>query len=180
MKPQLIFAAMFVAPLFAQQQPAQGPAAPPTVIKTETREVLVDVVVTDKKSNYLPDLEMKDFKVWEDNKEQQIKSFSFGANTAASEDKKRYLVLFFDNSTMSQAEQLQSRQQAAKFIASNAGPDKLMAIVNFTGSLQVTQNFTDDIQRLQAAVQGIKMSAVAPNGGVGLGRAAADYGARSL
>jgi len=65
-KLQLILAAMFVAPLIAQQtqQASQGQTAPPTVIKTETREVLVDVVVTDKKSNYLPDLEMKDFKVW--------------------------------------------------------------------------------------------------------------------
>jgi VWFA-related protein len=182
-KLQLIFAAAMLSPLFAQQAP-QGPAAPPTVIRTETREVLVDVVVTDKKSNYLPDLEMKDFKVWEDNKEQQVKSFSFGASDSTPEGKQRYLVLFFDASTMNPAEQIQAREAAAKFIASNAGPDRLMAVVNFTGSLQVAQNFTDDISRLQAAVSGIKTSAVAPNGGGGgfggLSRAERDYGARTM
>jgi hypothetical protein len=40
------------------------------VIRTETKLVLVDTVVTDKKGNYIHDLEAKDFKVWEDNKEQ--------------------------------------------------------------------------------------------------------------
>ena len=39
--------------------------------------MLVDTVVTDKKGNYVRDLTVKDFKVWEDNKEQPIKNFSF-------------------------------------------------------------------------------------------------------
>jgi VWFA-related protein len=156
----------------------------PPVIRTETREVLVDVVVTDKKGQYIGDLEMKDFKVWEDNKEQQVKSFTFGADAAGPDgSKKRYLVLFFDASTMNPAEQSQARQAAAKFIASNAGPDRLMAVVNFTGSIQLAQNFTDDISRLQAAVSGIKSSAVSPipqGGGPSLGRAERDFGARTM
>ena len=59
-----------------QDKPEQSGA----VIRTETRVVLVDAVVTDKKGTYVRDLGMKDFKVWEDNKEQQIKSFSFEAD----------------------------------------------------------------------------------------------------
>src|SRR5580765_7075697 len=101
-----IFAALFLTPLFAQQAP--------TVIKTETREVLVDVVVTDKKNNYIADLEMKDFKVWEDNKEQHLNSFSFGADPSAPDaNKQRYLVLFFDASSMKANEQIEARQNAA-------------------------------------------------------------------
>jgi VWFA-related protein len=174
------------AALGAQEMP-QGPGGAPPVIRTETREVLVDVVVTDKKGQYLGDLEMKNFKVWEDNKEQQVKSFSFGADASQPDGgKKRYLVLFFDASTMGPAEQMQSRAAAAKFIASNAGPDRLIAVVNFTGAIQVAQNFTDDISRLQAAVSGIKTSLVSPNmqtaslGVPQLGRAERDFGARSL
>lgn len=45
-------------------------------LKAEARLVLVDTVVTDKKGNYIHDLAQKDFRVWEDNKEQTIKSFS--------------------------------------------------------------------------------------------------------
>src|SRR5271154_5211008 len=72
-------------------------AAPtdPSVIRTETRLVLVDAVVTDKKGAYVHDLTAKDFKVWEDNKEQSIKNFSFEADPASpSNSQPRYLVLF--------------------------------------------------------------------------------------
>jgi hypothetical protein len=46
------------SPATAQQQ-AQTPPGP--AIKAETREVRVDVVVTDKKGNYVQDLTTKDF-----------------------------------------------------------------------------------------------------------------------
>jgi len=87
----LCFAA---SPLRAQQAPApqQAPsaaaptsAAPPApatpeqqpvaVIRKESKLVLVDAVVTDKKGNYVHDLAQRDFKVYEDNKEQQVASF---------------------------------------------------------------------------------------------------------
>ena len=87
----------------AAQQPANPPAAgaPGTIFRSETRLVPVDVVVQDKKGNYIHDLEQKDFKVWEDNKEQQIKNFSFEADpNSPLAQQKKYLVLFFDLSTM--------------------------------------------------------------------------------
>src|ERR1039457_6926975 len=49
---------------------AQPPAQSGTVIRSETRVVLVDAVVTDKKGNYIHGLTAKDFKVLEDRKEQ--------------------------------------------------------------------------------------------------------------
>src|SRR5580693_3596707 len=144
---------------------AQAPAADSgAIIRTETKLVLVDTVVTDKKGNYIHDLEAKDFKVWEDNKEQTIKSFSFEAGTASpTNPQKHYLVLFFDNSSMDFGAQGRARQAAAKFIDANGGPNRLMAIVNFGGALQIAQNFTDDTQRLKNVVNGVKFSAVSPN-----------------
>jgi hypothetical protein len=58
------------------QQAAQASTDAVGTIKSETRLVLVDTVVTDKKGNYVRDLTAKDFKVWEDNKEQAVTSFS--------------------------------------------------------------------------------------------------------
>jgi VWFA-related protein len=181
----LLSGVLLLAAGAAPAQEAQ-PAAPPTVIKTETKLVLVDVVVTGKKGAYVEDLDMKDFKVWEDNKEQQLKTFSFGADPKGPAGQQRYIVLFFDNSTMGMAEQMQARQAAAKFIESNAGPDRLMAVVNFTGALQIAQNFTPDIDRLKQVVGGIKTSAVAPGperaslGVPRLGGGAGAYGARTM
>jgi VWFA-related protein len=143
---------------------AQAPADSGAVIRTETKLVLVDTVVTDKKGTYIHDLEAKNFKVWEDNKEQQIKSFSFEAGTSSpSNPQKHYLVLFFDNSTMDFGGQARARDAAAKFIDTNGGPNRLMSIVNFGGALQIAQNFTDDTKRLKNVVNGVKMSAVDPN-----------------
>lgn len=170
---------------------AQQPADSGAVIRTETKLVLVDAVVTDKKGAYITDLTKKEFKVFEDNKEQEVKTFAFEADPNAPDSKRpRYLILFFDNSTMSAAGpgeaasyQLQARNAAMKFIDSNIGPNRLMAVANFGGSLDITQNFTDNGDRVKAAVQGVRTSAVGPTaasaGGPGapqINRAAALYG----
>src|SRR5581483_3562126 len=93
-----------------------------------------------------------------------IKSFSFEAgNAAPSNPQKHYLVLFFDNSTMDFGLQALARQAATKFIDSNGGPNRMIAIANFGGSLQIAQNFTEDTARLKNIVNGIKFSNVDPN-----------------
>lgn len=160
-----------LARLAGQTQQPQPPAPASAadagqqpVIKAESRLVLVDTVVTDKKGNYVHDLTQNDFKVYEDNKEQTITSFSFGSDPSIpGPQQRKYLILFFDNSTMAAPEQIQARDAAKKFIDSNAGPDRLMAIVDFGGSLQVVQNFTANADLLKAAVSGVKNSAVDPN-----------------
>jgi VWFA-related protein len=200
------------APLWAQEQPAPPPPPPAApadqqstaVIKRETKLVLVDAVVTDKKGNYIHDLTRNDFKVFEDNKEQAVSTFSSGAEaTTQPNGQRHYLILFFDNSTMAAPDQIQARGAAQKFIDANAGPDRLMAVVDFGGALRIVQNFTANAQVLRAAVSGVKNSAVDPNaplpdvpvtvasnsmlttgmstiGMSSLGNAEADFGARSM
>ena len=114
---------LFLAACAAQQTapaaqqtapPAAAPADPNNILRVETNVVLVDAVVTDKKGNYMRDLKQKDFKVYEDNKEQTIKSFSFEADPASPlNSQPRYLVLFFDNSTMNFGDQAIARKAAA-------------------------------------------------------------------
>jgi VWFA-related protein len=181
------FVAMFV-PMFVPtigSGRAQEAAPDSSIIRSETKLVLVDAVVTDKKGNYVHDLSAKDFKVFEDNKEQQIKSFSFEADPKApSNAKPRYIVLFFDNSTMDLGDQSRARQAAVSFVQANAGPNRLMAVVNFGGAVQVAQNFTDDVERLKAVASGLKISSVNPNestpGFAQLNRVAFDYGVRDV
>jgi VWFA-related protein len=148
----------------AQPVPAQSPLpiAPP--VKSESRVVRVDVVVTDKKGNYIHDLAATDFRVYEDNKQQEIDNFAFGggSNASAASDR-HYMVLLFDDSTMEFADQPRARDAAGKFIDANAGPNRVMSIMEFGGTLRVIQNFTADADRLKQAVAGVKFSAVSPN-----------------
>jgi len=190
-----------VTALHAQQAQTQPQTANPSaaadsttpVFKAETRLVLVDTVVTDGKHNYVTDLTARDFKIWEDNKEQVIKSFSTESGSSDSSGHRHYLVLFFDNSTLAGADQIRAREAAAKFVEANAGPDRYMAVVNFGGTMTVAANFTADAERLKQVVLNVKFSSVSPNepapqqpvqiaslGAPQLGHAQASFGARSL
>lgn len=179
-------------PPASEQSPTSTPLP---VIKTESRIVLVDAVVTDKKGNYVHGLMQQDFKVFEDNKEQSISSFSVGADQAAqaSNGQKHYLILFFDNSSMAAPDQIQARAAASKFVEENASSDRMMAVAEFGGSLQIRQNFTANAQLLKAAVSGLKTPYLETNGQTadtfasnnptslgGLSTAEADLGARSM
>jgi hypothetical protein len=108
-------------------------------------------------------------------------------------------VLFFDNSTMERDDQMRARQAAAQFIDANAAPNRLIAVVDFGGTVHIAQNFTADAARLKQVVAGLKTSAVSPNaaplevaslnqppisassfGMPYLGNAEADFGARNV
>src|SRR6516162_98238 len=191
-------------PLCAPTPPETGqqaaPASAPTpdqgsagVIKVQSNIVLVDAVVTDKKGNYVRDLEAKDFHVYEDGKEQAVTSFAHGSEGAAPQgpNQKRYMVLFFDNSTMQLEDQARARQAAGQFIDKTASEDRLMAVADFSGSLHLAQNFTSSTDRLKQVVANVKFSNVEPNaaeqttevaslGSAGMVAAAADFGARTM
>lgn len=197
--------AILPAQVRAQQQnqatSANQPSAPGSVpqtiappLKSQSNVVRVDVIVTDKKGHYIQDLSSKDFKLYEDNKEQKISNFSFGgAEGATPRTDKHYMVLFFDDSTMDMADQPRARIAAMKFVETNAGPDRVIAVVEFGGTLRIVQNFTSDSDLLKKAVSGVKFSAVAPNapapdfgptvsgpGGPTLANPEAEFGAYTL
>ncbi|MBZ5544963.1 MAG: VWA domain-containing protein [Acidobacteriia bacterium] len=146
---------------------AQGaqPATTSEIIRTETNLVLVDVVAMDKKGSYVRDLDAKEFRVFEDDKEQPLTSFMRTSDLQAAQAaaQPRYLVLFFDNSTMNPSEQLSARHAAAQFVEKSASPDRLMAVVDFASTFRVTQNFTANPDALKRAVGNIKYASLQPN-----------------
>ncbi|HEV2491758.1 MAG TPA: VWA domain-containing protein [Terriglobia bacterium] len=180
------------------QQPAQSAgqqpvATAPGVIQAHANLVLVDLVATDHKGNYIEDLTQQDFKVYEDGKEQTVASFSRGENAGAPQgpEQQHYLVLFFDDSTMDVADQARARQAAAQFIDKTASEKRLMAVADFGGTLRIAQNFTANTDRLKKVVAGVKFSAVNPNdnpeaaqvaalGGIPDLGLAGDFGARNM
>ena len=124
------------------------------VIKSETKVVIVDVVATDKKGAYVHDLTAKDFKVWEDNKEQTIESFALeAAAKSAAAPQTDYIVLLFDYGGMDASDQIRARQAAAGFIDANVGPNRRMAVANIDAGLRIAQSFTDNAGRLKEAAE---------------------------
>jgi VWFA-related protein len=125
--------------------------------------VLVDAVVTDRNGDYVPDLTARDFRIWQDNKEQTIRSFSLETDSSAAEP--RRLVLFFDNIGMNATEQASARQAAAAFMDANAGSNRLMAVVSFDGGFHVLQSFTGNAEALKRAVAGARPFTASNSGG---------------
>ena len=111
----------------------------------ETRVVLVDAVVTDKKG-HVHDLTAKDFEIFEDGRKQTVTSFS------SPKGQTRYTILLFDDSGMDNAGKRQARESAIRFVDANTGPSQMIAIVNLRTGLQVAQNFTADPARLKTVL----------------------------
>ena len=74
-------------------------------------------------------------------------------------------MLFFDNASVSTGDQIKARNAAQKFVDTNTGPNKFIAVANFSGTLNITQNFTNDAERLRAVISGVKTSTVSTSGG---------------
>jgi VWFA-related protein len=154
---------LILAVLFAPAAWAQEAASGQAVIRAETRLVLVDAVVTDKSGNYIRDLAAKDFHLWQDDKEQAIKSVSLESKPTAGA--KRYLVLYFDNYSLDTNTQPRVKEAALKLLSEEGAEDRLTAIAEFNGSMKILQNFTSDTGRLKRMVEKIGPPAGRLSGG---------------
>src|ERR1700722_15697899 len=107
---------------------------PTQVIQTETREVLVDAIVTTKNGAYVRDLTAKDFHLSQDGKEKAVKGFA--VESAAANAHPRPPFLFFDETSMEARDHIHVRHAASSFIDAEAGPNHMMAIIPFNGSVR--------------------------------------------
>ncbi len=165
----MLFAGGNAAHAQATANPTASTETTGTTIRAESRLVLVDVIVTDKKGNYIEDLTEKDFKVWEDDKEQKLSTFSVERSAASSPSSKRHIVLFFDDDSMKASNQSEARAAATRFIETNAAPNRYFAVLDYSGTLRVTQNFTDDTERLKQVVATPKLSGANANSNAAMG-----------
>jgi VWFA-related protein len=137
-------------PVAAQTGGAGG--ASELKIKTETRLVLVDAVVTAKQDEPVGDLTAKDFHVFEDGKEQPITAFQMHNGPAtAGVSRIQHVVLLFDG--RSTDDSMRIAQAARDFVADNAGPNRLMSVAYYNaGRIAVVTQFTADVGELQRAL----------------------------
>jgi VWFA-related protein len=193
----LISSAVGLPPSAAPGQTAQratppstaGPSPPQAngfTIRVQTKLVLVDVRVTDKKGQPVTDLRADDFRVFEDGVEQKITSFSIenieqlaragevnGAPptidlgklppaVSVNEVNKlvqnhRLVVLFFDLSSMQVDDLLRAVKSAESFVQRQLTPADLVAVVTYSSDLRLAQNFTNDRAELRKALEGIRI-----------------------
>lgn len=156
---------------------ACGGSAPAQVQRTEAQSVLVDVLVTDKKGNPIPGLTERDFQVFEDGKEQMVDGLF--TETGGATQSRQALILLFDNAAMTSREQGYARQLGTTIVDQFANSNANIAVLDFGGSLRVTQTFTSDVTRVKQALTKGSGSAMSADSLASVG-ASPDYVLRDL
>jgi VWFA-related protein len=154
----------------AQQQtsPSPTPASTPEIenddepIKIDTEVVNVLFTAQDKNRRLLTDLKKEDIKLVEDGQAQEIIAFGRQIDLPLS------LAILIDTSA-SQERTLPEEKSAAKsFIESVVRPAKdEVSVVSFTGESTLEQGMTNNVARLQRAIDRVQF--VPPSGYVGGG-----------
>ncbi|MEK7723987.1 MAG: VWA domain-containing protein, partial [Acidobacteriota bacterium] len=123
-------------------------------IYIETNLVVVDFLVLDKKGNTIYGLKKDDFVVTEDNKPQEIQTFTLG------DDKEipRSIVLIIDYSG-SQLPFIERNVEATKLLVDKLRPNDLMALV--TDDVELISQFTSDKALLKEKLELLKQNALA-------------------
>jgi VWFA-related protein len=156
--------------LSAQQAPAEIPGI---TIRANTRLVVVDVVVTDKKGQPVSGLKAEDFTVEENGKKQKISVFV--PPGAANEVKPQSpppgilsnhpenvapvgipTVLLLDAANSPFKDQSYARSQMLKYVAEQGQSGHAMAVLTLTDRVHVLQQFTSDPQVLMAAIKNLR------------------------
>ena len=153
------------------------------ILRSQTNVVLIDVRVRDKSGQPLNDLKQSDFRVWEDGVEQTLTSFSLEnvekltQATGSNEQSQvidleklppqvnaeeviqdhRLLVLFFDLSSMPSDDLMRAIKASTDFLKNRMTPADLVAVVTYTSSLRVAQNFTNDRDALTKVLHAIQV-----------------------
>jgi VWFA-related protein len=160
-----------------------APSRGPFVLRAQTNVVLVDVRATAKNGKPVTDLTAKDFRVLEDGVPQTITSFSLenieklaqatatGAppptidlgklppdvSPARVLQDHRLMLLFFDVSSMQPDDLMRALEAATNFVQKRLTPADLVAVVTYTSSLRVLQNFTNDRDSIAKALTSIRI-----------------------
>ena len=148
----------------------------PTTFKVHVNLVLVRVVVRDRQGKIVPNLKKEDFQLYDNRKPQSITSFSVetpekrtasavastaGEPSSSSTDvadgkavvlPQRFVSMVFDDVHLSMPDAMFVRDSATRFFGAIAASDRVS--LNTTSG-QLTQDFTDDHEKLSKALLGI-------------------------
>lgn len=169
--PIYLFAVIMAVPAIVHGQGAT-PEVPSFTIRANSRLVMVDVVVTDKKGQPITGLKAEDFTVEENGKKQKISTFTppAGNQTAPQPlpaglltNRPEYLkpagvptVLLLDAANSHFLDQAYGRGQMLKYVREQSESGVPMAVMTLTDRLRELQDFTADPRILTTAIRNLQ------------------------
>jgi VWFA-related protein len=170
-------AALFCCAVLAFTTAGQAPTTPaerPFEEEIEVSEVLLDVLVTDRRGSVIVGLGPEDFEVREDGEPVELTSVTFYSSSVPAESadelaakgvavdrvpEDRYFILFFDDVAKYQSvelnlmrEQIRATLDVGKWVRESLAPADWVAVVGFDRKLEIHQDFTRDREEILAAI----------------------------
>jgi VWFA-related protein len=121
--------------------------------KINVNLVRLYVTVRDKHGAVVPNLEQKDFHVFEDGKEQKISFFSKDMNDPIT------LAMMVDTSGSEQDLLSAEKETASRFLRDILKKDDLATVISFDTTVNMLADFTDDQDTLQKAIDKAEINA---------------------
>lgn len=176
-----LLALAFIAPAArTQQTPPPPPTQPPAAagqeetVRVGTSAVHVDVIVTDKSGRRITGLTASDFRVTDEKQPVTVDYFAAiegsrvsrpagagaqpGGGAAAEQSTLlrpypgRHIALVIDDATMSNENFIRTRKSLTDYVNTKLGPSDMAAVISVGGRMGSSQQFTNDKQRLLAAI----------------------------
>lgn len=166
-----VLAAVVMQHSLSAQNSQEGPYQSETVLRANTRLVVLDVVVTDGKGQPVKDLQAQDFSVFENGQQQKISNFGFHhPSTTAPARQQAPLppnvvsnappfqpggslnVILFDTVNGDLVEHAYARDELVKFLNS-AKLEQPLAIFALQSQVKLLHDFTIDNAALKASVE---------------------------
>ena len=162
-------------PLFAQKK-NQEPETPRLVENIDVRIINVDVIVTDKRGNFVPNLTADDFIILENSVPKPITNFyevqgsvaksvvgegpedpvPAPAKKEVAENMKRRIIFYVDNLSLSPFNRNRVFQQMKDFVREAMRPGDEAMIATYNRSMKVRVPFTRDIAQINSMLDGLQ------------------------
>jgi len=135
------------------EKPAEGgPGAlkihPGSFIRMNVDLVLVPVTVTDPMNRLVTGLEKEDFQIYENNREEKIRSF-------AAEDAPVSIGIIFDLSGSMTSKLIRARESILQFIKT-ANPQDEFFVIGFNDRPELIEDFTSSVEDIQARLATVR------------------------
>jgi Ca-activated chloride channel family protein len=139
-------------PKGAEKPAESGPGAlkihPGSFIRMNVDLVLVPVTVTDPMNRLVTGLEKEDFQIYENSKEQPIRTF-------AAEDAPVSIGIIFDLSGSMSSKLIRARESILQFIKT-ANPQDEFFVIGFNDRPELIEDFTSSVEDIQARLATVR------------------------
>lgn len=143
----LLIIVMAATALGQEQRPA-------LTIRLDTDLVVIDVVATDRRGEYVKDLREDEFQLIEDGRPRKIDFFS--VNDEAALTRPLAVVFALDMSGSLKPEETRMLREAALKFTEVMKGDSVFAALGFNNNVKILQNFTSDGRDLEKAISKVR------------------------